>query len=68
MYKKGNKYKNYRRKLYPCSPGENGLSIIPSNSLLNIALKNHGNIVELQVTVCCQSITSNKQLVHYSNA
>ena len=46
-YKKGNKYKNCRRKLYHCSPGENGLTIIPSNSLLNIALKNHGNIAKL---------------------
>ena len=44
----GNKYKNCRRKLYHCSPGENGLTIILSNSLLNVALKNHGNIAELQ--------------------
>ena len=27
---------------------ENGLSTIPSNSPFNIALENHGNIVDLQ--------------------
>ena len=47
MYKK-KKRKNYLRRLFYCSPGENGLTIIPSNSPLSIALKKHGNIADLQ--------------------